>query len=626
MTATITEIQIEFRLIVSVAATLTLVSFAFLTVLLGKRSDPFHRAALCYGGCLIGLLCAVVSVLLTEHLPFAASAACIIAGAHLAIILAYLGFREALGAPLPARPILGMAALICLAQGFLALATGDVGLLMLTSSLVNGLLGLMGCADILRLGSRHRRPARLLPALPFALPFALVGFAYLARLVLLLTGASAAELLTMTALIAFALGIASMTWGFALILLREAFLKNQLAESRQKAEAMVKQRTRFFAQMSHEIRTPLNGILGLTEILAPHVRGQEGRKLLADLRSSGSLLMSIVNEMLDFSKAEAGRIELESLPINLPTLIRTIASQYQAIGASKGVDVNVDIRPTIFPTVLGDPTRLNQILQNLLGNAMKFTSSGSIHVELVHDSQGAVALSVRDTGIGMTEAQIETLFMPFQQAAADTARHFGGTGLGMSIVKMLVDAMDGAILVESRPGRGTCVSVRLPLHAAPLAPPPEPEEPVSTTKMATAGHLRILCADDDHINRLVLQAMLETYGIDPVMAEDGHDAVRRAAGNRFDAWLIDISMPGMDGLETLATLRERYGNGADPPPLAVAVTANVLAEDVGSYLAAGFDRHLPKPISRPELEAALHAIHAHAEKTRKSALADAVAP
>ena len=367
--------------------------------------------------------------------------------------------------------------------------------------------------------------------------------------------------------------------------------------------------------MNHEIRTPLNGILGLSEMLRPHLPDGEGAALLAELQSSGNLLLSIANEVLDFSKAEAGHVQLESLPIDLREVVQSATGQYRRLAASKNVTLRVDIDPQDFPLVLGDPTRLSQILHNLLSNALKFTRAGEIAIGLTRPQAGTVTISVSDTGIGMTQDQIRTLFLPFQQGSAETTRRFGGTGLGMSIVKMLVDAMDGQIRVESRPGRGTTIAMDLPLPDAPRTSRPVPDTAADRDTAADFANLSILCADDDPINRLVLQALLQMHGIEPVMAEDGHEAVRLACLQGFDAYMIDISMPGMDGVETLMTLREGDSRAAGIQPMAVAVTANVMSEDVATYFAAGFDAHLPKPIRREDLDTILRAILSHKFQT-----------
>lgn len=603
---------VNLSLLVSVAAILSMISLALVAYLMRTASEQFHRATLWYGASTLFLLLAVSGVLLANLLPFAPSAVLVITGAHFGIVCAYGAFRHTASRPLDWRRVVALSGTLCLVQGVMAFLVNSALPLMVSTSVVNSLVALYAASDIIRLSRMDKRFLNIL----LGLPFAIIGMAYVLRLVMLAdTGGAeaaaasvAASAATSTAIIAFILGVASMYWGFALIIQREAALNQELLKARLQAETMSRQRARFFAQMNHEIRTPLNGILGLSELLKPHLPDGEGSALLAELQSSGNLLLSIANEVLDFSKAEAGHVQLETLPIDLREVLQSATGQYRRLAASKNVNLGLIIDPPDFPAIMGDPTRLSQILHNLLSNALKFTRSGEIAVTLTRPQPGMVTISIRDTGVGMTQDQINTLFLPFHQGGADTTRRYGGTGLGMSIVKMLVDAMKGQIRVESRTGQGTTIALDLPLPDAPTLTRPAPEPGEAADWAAHCAGLSILCADDDPINRLVLQALLQLDGIDPVMAEDGHEAVRLACLQSFDAYLIDISMPGMDGVETLMTLREGDSRQPGTPPLAVAVTANVMTEDVHSYFAAGFDAHLPKPIRREELTTILREI------------------
>jgi signal transduction histidine kinase/ActR/RegA family two-component response regulator len=595
---------VNLSLLVSVAAILSVISLALVVYLMRTASDQFHKATIWYGASTVSLLVAVLGVLTANLLPFALTATLVITGAHFGIVCAYGAFRHTALRPLDWRRVAVLSGGVCLVQGAMAIFADTALLLMISSSLVNSLLAFYAASDIMRLSRMEKRFLNVL----LGLPFAIIGLAYVMRLVALADAGSAGVAAASTAIIAFILGVASMSWGFALIIQREAAMNQELVKARLQAETMSRQRARFFAQMNHEIRTPLNGILGLSELLKPHLPDGEGAALLAELQSSGNLLLSIANEVLDFSKAEAGHVQLETLPIDVREVLQSATGQYRRLAASKNVNLDLQIRPQEFPTIMGDPTRLSQILHNLLSNALKFTRAGEIAVTLTRPEPGMVTISIRDTGIGMTQDQINTLFLPFHQGAAETTRRYGGTGLGMSIVKMLVDAMNGQIRVESRPGQGTTIALDLPLPDAPTAARPAPQPGAAADWATDCAKLSILCADDDPINRLVLQALLQLDGIDPVMAEDGHEAVRLACLQRFDAYLIDISMPGMDGVETLMTLREGDSRQPGVKPMAVAVTANVMTEDVDSYFAAGFDAHLPKPIRREELETILRAI------------------
>jgi signal transduction histidine kinase/CheY-like chemotaxis protein len=596
---------LNISLIVGVAALLAAIALILLAYLLRVATAEFRGPVRWYGLSTVCLIAGVLGAWLSATDAFLASAVLVIAGAHFGIMSAYLALRPPRGRAPLWWVLLLVSGGLCLGQAVLALVLRDVGTLILSATVVNVLLCAVAVADLVQAGRARRQGVMLLAAIPFAL----IGSAYLARLVLMAAQGGDGGLMLGSALIAFALGISSMYWGFVLILKHEAMLRDELRTARRPTEQMALQRSRFFAQMNHEIRTPLNGILGISDLLEPHLQKGEGAELLRELQASGNLLLSIVNEVLDFSKAEAGQMQIEVLPFDLGEVLRSSTAQYRRMAHSRDVELTLDIVPPDLPPVLGDPTRIGQIMHNLLSNALKFTRAGRITVRLARQGPDRIRLQVADTGIGMTEEQLSDLFQPFRQGGADTARLFGGTGLGMSIVKMLVDAMGGAITVESQPGLGTAFTLDLPL-------PPASAMPLQTPAAAegSAGDLAgltLLCADDDPINRMVLEALLQGFGVVPVMATDGHDAVRLACLARFDAYLIDISMPGMDGVETLEVLREGDRHHGADRPLAIAVTANVMRGDVDGYLAAGFDGHMAKPLRREAIEAVLQQILRH---------------
>ena len=595
---------VDFSILVSVGSLLTLVSAMIVYYLLRTTTEDFRPAVHWYAGSTLFLVIASVGVLTNAVLPYALTAFLIITGAHLGVVLAYATFRQIAGAPLRWQPVVALSALACGVQGAVALADAEVMTLMLTSSLVNGPVAVLAGLD---LGRRFKAANRAFVIL-LALPFVVVGFAYLLRLGVILATGDTVLMMISTAGIAFVLGVAGMIWGFSLIIQRETDLNQQLKQARRQAVVLSQQKARFFAQMNHELRTPLNGLLGLSELLHPHVRKGEGESLLRELQRSGELLLSIVNEVLDYSKAEAGKVQLELLPMDLEEVLENAAAQYRRVAASKSVNLSVHIRPADMPPVLGDPTRINQVFHNLLSNALKFTRAGEIMVTAERGAGDLVVFTVTDSGIGMTKEQLDVVFVPFQQASAETTRRFGGTGLGMSIVKMLVETMNGTIDVDSALGRGTTITISLPLPEAPKSKLGKVVQTPEAERSGTYAALEILCADDDPINRLVLQALLESYDVRPVMAEDGHEAVSLVGTRQFDAYVIDISMPGMDGIETLAALRAADRRPGDAMPMAIAATANVMSEDVDSYLSAGFDAHLPKPIRRADLEALLRTI------------------
>lgn len=595
---------VDISLIVGIAAALTFISAMVVVYLLRTTTERFRFATFWYAGSTFSLVLAVCGVLGAGVLPYALAVVVIIGGALFGIIFAYAAVRQSNSRAMWWKPVIGFAVLATLAQGFLAWTGASVVTLMVTSSLINGPVSLLIAFDLFR---RFKGPRNGFSVL-FGWPFLAIGAVYLLRLMLLTGNGGDTAVILSTAVIAFCLGIASMYWGFVLIIQREAALNSQLITARRNTEVLAEQQARFFAQMNHEIRTPLNGILGIAELLKPHVRAADGAKLIRELQGSGQLLLSIVNEVLEYSKASAGKIVLESLPIDLEELLENVTAQHRRVATSRNIQLSLHVFPADLPPVLGDPTRINQIMQNLLSNALKFTHTGDIAVTALRDPAGQMVITVRDTGIGMTQEQLSTLFAPFQQASADTTRRFGGTGLGMSIVKMLVETMQGSIHAASEPGRGTTITITLPLPEAPL---PTNDQDNAQGSKGVAGQfpsLRLLCADDDPINRLVLEALLQGYGITPVMASDGFEAVTLAQKQDFDAYVIDISMPGMDGVETLATLRDADQRMMRAQPMAIAATAHVISDDVQAYLQAGFDRHLAKPIRREDLEQMLQAI------------------
>lgn len=595
---------VDISLIVGIAAALIFISAMLVIYLLRTMTERFRLATYWYAGSTFSLVIAVSGVLGGRVLPYTVAVVAVIGGALFGIILAYAAVRQVHSKLMWWKPVIVFAVLATLGQGFLAYRGAEVATLMVTSSVINGPLALLISFDLFR---RFKGPRNGFATL-FGWPFLILGSTYLLRLVFLTGTDTDTPIILSTAVIAFGLGVASMYWGFVLIIQREAELNLQLIEARRHTEVLAEQQARFFAQMNHEIRTPLNGILGIAELLKPHLRAGEGAKLLRELQGSGQLLLSIVNEVLEYSKASAGKIVLESLPIDLEELLENVTSQHRRVAASKNIQLSLHVLPADMPPVLGDPTRINQIMQNLLSNALKFTREGEISVTATRAQTGMIVITVRDTGIGMTQDQLESLFLPFQQAAADTTRRFGGTGLGMSIVHMLVDTMQGTIHADSEPGRGTTINVCLPLPEAKFTAPDRITMQGAQDRDSDFTSLQILCADDDPINRLVLEALLEGYGIKPVMAQDGYEAVELALTHDFDAYVIDISMPGMDGVETLATLRDTDRQTGRPRPMAIAATAHVISEDVASYLQAGFDTHLPKPIRRDDLDKMLHAI------------------
>lgn len=584
--------SVDIRILVAVACILLIFALGLVAFLRGAWTDRFRMAANFFAGSLAALLVSALGVFLSQDAPFVVSAVLIISGAHFGIVFGCLSLHEALGSRPRIGAVIGLAGAVCLGQALLAAIFHSAHLLILTTSVVNAILSLAAAGSFWSLPPGTSRRNRLLASAPYFL----IACAYGARLLMLLAAEPEQWFVLASSIIAFVLASASLYLGFALIILRESALSDALRRARAESEQILQQRTRLFSQMNHELRTPLNGIVGLTRVLSGQVVDEKGARTVRDLQASAALLKTVVDDVLDFAKLDSGALVLETVDFNLPDLVEGIASQYRALAAEKAVAVRVEADADLMAWRRGDPMRLRQILHNILANSVKFTAAGEIAIAMEAPGGDLIRLRVSDTGIGMTEEQLGLLFEPFRQATASTARQFGGTGLGMSIVKMLVEALGGQIGVQSAPGAGTTVEIVLPLAGAEAPEPPEAALPAPTADHALPGDLRVLCADDDEINRLVLQAFLVELGISPVMAASGTEAITLGREGRFDLYLIDINMPEMGGVETLAALRRIDGARPGRPPLAVAVTANVMADDIQSYLEAGFDVHLPKPI------------------------------
>ncbi|MEO0359908.1 MAG: ATP-binding protein, partial [Pseudomonadota bacterium] len=364
-----------------------------------------------------------------------------------------------------------------------------------------------------------------------------------------------------------------------------------------KAEEASAAKTAFLATMSHEIRTPMNGVLGLAEELESRIDDAEGRALAASIRESGAHLLSVINDILDVSKIEAGELTLEEEPFDLDDLLRRIVAVHAARAEEKGLLLALagDGEAGCWR---GDAHRVMQIAHNLVSNAVKFTESGRVELSARPSAAGGLTIAVADTGIGMTAEQIDRAAEWFRQGDASTTRRFGGTGLGMTIVHDLAAAMGGRVEIESEPGRGTTISTFLPLPRA------QSKDIAARPKTAAAASpppgLSVLAVDDNATNRMLIELLLKRAEMKVSVAEDGAEAVAAAAERRFDVILMDIAMPGMDGTEALRRIRAAEAEEGRRTP-ALAVTANVLSHQVDEYLSLGFDGHVAKPIQREAL-------------------------
>ena len=386
------------------------------------------------------------------------------------------------------------------------------------------------------------------------------------------------------------------------------------------AEAANEAKSAFLATMSHEIRTPLNGVLGMTQAMAADGLSPVQKERLEVIRQSGEALLAILNDVLDLSKIEAGRFELESVEFDLAELMKGAHSAFTAIANRKGLSFDLTIEPATRGVYLGDPTRVRQILYNLISNALKFTEHGEVRVIAARQGE-ALALTVSDTGVGIAEERLAALFEKFTQADASTTRRYGGTGLGLAICRELVHLMGGEISAESKAGEGSSFTVTLPIAkvgeaAAPAfsSPPQAPPAEPGLLK------IRVLAAEDNSVNQLVLKTLLHQIGVDPVVVENGAEAIEAWEKAAWDVILMDMQMPVVDGLTATRRIREaEAASGRDRTPI-IALTANAMAHQMQACLAAGMDGHVAKPIEAARLFEALEAALAAREQPPASAV------
>ncbi|OBS32030.1 hypothetical protein A9O67_10770 [Tepidimonas fonticaldi] len=396
----------------------------------------------------------------------------------------------------------------------------------------------------------------------------------------------------------------------------------QTEELRARAEAANVARGQFLANMSHEIRTPLSGVVGMLELALDQTAEPALRETLATALGAARHLIDIVNDILDLSKIEAGRLELRDEPFDPRALLRDIEGAMQASARLKGLTLTVQGGEALPSRVRGDATRLRQVLFNLVGNAIKFTDRGGVtlvvRAEPQPDGRWRTEWAVHDTGIGIPPAQLARIFDPFVQGEGAANRRYGGTGLGLAISRELVQRMGGALTVQSTPGQGSTFTVTLPL--APAEPAPDAAAPPAAAP-APAGEedegalpLDILVAEDHPVNRRVIEALLTRAGHRVTFADDGRAAVALAQQRAFDLVLMDMQMPEMDGLQATEALRRWEAAQPDRAPLRiVALTANAFGEDRERCLAAGMDGFLAKPIER----AALQQVLADAQRAKR---------
>ncbi|MBU1377636.1 MAG: response regulator [Alphaproteobacteria bacterium] len=381
-------------------------------------------------------------------------------------------------------------------------------------------------------------------------------------------------------------------------------------EAREAAEEANRAKSDFLAVMSHEIRTPLNGVLGMAQAMDMDPLAPLQRDRLRVIRESGGALMDLLDDLLDISRIEAGRLTLETQDFDLRAVAEGAHAAFVAEARGKSLAFTLDIDPAVHGLWRGDAARVRQVLSNLISNGVKFTHEGEVSVRLARSAAG-VRFEVADTGIGIAPDRVARLFEKFVQADVSATREYGGTGLGLAICQELCRAMGGAITVGSAPGQGSTFALELPLRQVERAA--SPPAAMAVPSQLTERSMRVLAAEDNPVNRMVLKALLAQLDLDPTIVENGAEAVRAWESAHWDLILMDVQMPVMDGPTATMTIRAREAVLGRPRTPILAVTANTMAHQLASYRAAGMDDVIPKPLNVTQLFSAMVAAVTPAE-------------